>query len=69
MLEPELSVVVVRRLGWAPSDYHEWSRSLLAQGVAFCVPTTLAGETVLRLCIVNPRTTPDDLALIFDSMA
>ncbi len=69
VLEPELSVVVLRRLGWAPPDYHAWSRSLLAQGIAFCAPTTLHGETVVRLCIVNPRTTPDDLAVIFDSMA
>jgi L-2,4-diaminobutyrate decarboxylase len=69
VLEPELSVVVVRRLGWVPDDYHAWSKALLARGVAFCVPTTLHGETVVRLCIVNPRTTVDDLALIFDSMA
>ena len=42
---------------------------MLAEGVAFCVPTVFAGETVMRLCIVNPRTTVDDLALIIASLA
>ena len=32
------------------------------------VPTAWAGETVLRLCIVNPRTTLDDIRLIIDSL-
>ena len=30
-----------------------------ADGTAFVVPTSWAGETVLRICIVNPRTTVD----------
>ena len=42
---------------------------MLADGEAFVVPTTWKGETVLRLCLVNPRTTLDDLRLIFDSLA
>jgi hypothetical protein len=33
------------------------------------VPTAWAGETVLRLCIVNPRTTIDDIQLILDSLS
>lgn len=32
-------------------------------------PTTWAGETVLRLCIVNPATTPADIADILDTLA
>jgi len=42
---------------------------MLAAGTAFVVPTAWAGETVLRLCIVNPRTTIDDVRLILDSLA
>ena len=34
---------------------------MLADGIAFVVPTAWAGETVLRICIVNPRTTVDDI--------
>ena len=32
-------------------------------------PTSWNGETVLRLCIVNPRTTVDDIAWIVDSLS
>ena len=69
LMEPELSVILFRRLGWGPADYQAWSDAMLAAGTAFVVPTAWAGETVLRLCIVNPRTTIDDVRLILDSLA
>ncbi len=68
IMQPELSVVLFRRVGWTPQHYQTWSDHLLADGVAFVVPTAWAGETVLRLCIVNPRTTLDDIRLIIDSL-
>jgi L-2,4-diaminobutyrate decarboxylase len=61
VLEPELSVLVFRRLGWDPAAYAAWSERLLAEQVGFVVPTVWRGETVLRLCITNPRTTLDDV--------
>jgi L-2,4-diaminobutyrate decarboxylase len=61
VLEPELSVVVFRRLGWERADYERWSERLLTDQVGFVVPTTWRGETVLRFCITNPRTTLDDV--------
>lgn len=66
--EPELSVLLFRRLGWTPDDYQRWSDKVLADGEAFVVPTTWKGDTVLRVCLVNPRTTLDDLCRIFDSL-
>ena len=66
--EPSLSVVVFRRLGWGPDAYNAWSTAALADGLAFVVPTVHEGETVLRFCFVNPRTTSDDIALILASM-
>ncbi len=68
VLEPELSIVTFRRLGWAPSDYRRWSDAELSAGRSFVVPTTWNGEVVLRLCIVNPLTSVDDIALIIDSL-
>jgi L-2,4-diaminobutyrate decarboxylase len=59
--EPELSVVVFRRTGWTPDQYSAWSAELLADQVGFVVPTAWRGETVLRICITNPRTTLDDV--------
>ena len=49
--------MLFRRLGWTPADYQAWSDAVLAAGAAFVVPTAWDGETVLRLCIVNPLTT------------
>jgi L-2,4-diaminobutyrate decarboxylase len=68
LMEPELSIVVFRRTGWTATDYQEWSDAELAAGRAFVVPTTWQGEVVLRICIVNPRTTTDDIAAIIASL-
>ena len=69
LVEPELSVVMFRRVGWTSTDYHAWSDRLLTEGTAFVVPTTWDGEAVLRCCFVNPLTTVDDVRVVFDSLA
>jgi len=68
VMEPELSVVLFRRLGWGPADYQAWSDRVLAEGLTFTVPTSWQGETLLRFCFVNPRTTLDDVALVLDTL-
>jgi glutamate/tyrosine decarboxylase-like PLP-dependent enzyme len=68
VMEPELSVLVLRRKGWTPEQYQMWSDSVLERGIAFVVPSTWQGETVLRMCIVNPRTTVAGLTRIFDTL-
>jgi L-2,4-diaminobutyrate decarboxylase len=67
--EPELSVLAFRRRGWAPEDYARWAADLRRAGTAFVLPTSVRGETVARLAIVNPRTTVDDLRLVLTTMA
>ncbi len=69
VLEPELSVVVFRRKGWTAEQYRRWSEDQLAAQECFVVPTSWAGETVLRYCVVNPLTTVEDLATILDSLS
>ncbi len=61
VVEPELSVIVFRRTGWTRQQYAAWSAQLLADQTGFVVPTSWRGETVLRICITNPRTTLDDV--------
>lgn len=68
VVEPSLSIIVVRRKGWNPDDYSRWSDGMLHNGIAFVVPTTYKGETVLRMCLVNPRTDPSQMQMLFDSM-
>jgi glutamate/tyrosine decarboxylase-like PLP-dependent enzyme len=67
--DPDLSVVVFRRIGWTPQQYQVWSERLLAANFAFVVPTTHEGETVTRFAVVNPRTTKSDVNAILDTMA
>ena len=68
VLEPELSVVVLRRTGWGAEDYRSWSLELLRRGEGFAVPSAHGGEPVLRLCIVNTRSSVADIAAVLDSM-
>ena len=68
IMEPELSVLLFRRVGWTTADYDAWSDRVLADGITFAVPTSWKGETCLRLCIVNPETTPADIAMVLESM-
>jgi glutamate/tyrosine decarboxylase-like PLP-dependent enzyme len=67
--EPDLSVVVFRRIGWTREQYYAWSDGLMARGFAFVTPSSHDGETVTRFAIINPRTTVDDIRAILDTMA
>jgi L-2,4-diaminobutyrate decarboxylase len=68
LLDPVLSVVVFRRIGWANARYEAWSQEQLRKQVAFVTPTKWHGETVLRICVVNPLTTVDDIAVVVESL-
>jgi hypothetical protein len=63
-----LSVVAFRRLGWGEEEYYGWSKRLLEAGQAFVVPTTHHGEVVLRIAVVNPRSSEADIDLVLDSL-
>jgi len=67
--EPELSVVAFPRAGWRLDDHRRWCRALLDAGDAFVMPSSAGGGPMLRLCIVNPRTTLDDVRVVLDSLA
>lgn len=68
VMEPELSVVLFRRHGWAAADYEAWWRRLLAAQIAFVQPTSWRGEKLARLCFVNPRTTIDHVRAVLGTM-
>jgi len=69
IMEPELSVVLFRRLGWEPDDYEAWWRRVVDAQIAFVQPTSWKGEKVARLCFVNPRTTLDHVRAILGTMS
>ena len=55
--EPDLGVVLFRRLGWKPEDYDAWAQRLHQDQVAFIPPTKWEGETVGRFAFLHPDTT------------
>ena len=67
--EPDLSVVVFRRIGWTSAQYYDWSERLMAAHYAFVTPSAHDGETITRFAIVSPRTTVADISGILDTMA
>jgi glutamate/tyrosine decarboxylase-like PLP-dependent enzyme len=69
IMEPELSTLLLRRTGWNAADYQAWSDRLLDEGTAFVTPTSWNGEVLLRLCVINPLTSVEDLRIIVDSLA
>ncbi len=68
VLEPTLSVVLFRRLGWDEDAYTAWSERTARAGTALVVPTRWRGEMCLRICVVNPRTDPADLEALLADM-
>lgn len=66
--EPQLSVLLFRRVGWESEAYRQWSRRMAREGVILCVPTTWHGETVLRLAFVNPATQAARVIEVLDTL-
>jgi hypothetical protein len=67
--EPELGVVLFRRLGWDAADYARWADQLLEDQVAFVPPSSWEGETVARLAFLHPHTPMELVREILDRMA
>ncbi|HWU22430.1 MAG TPA: aminotransferase class V-fold PLP-dependent enzyme [Nocardioides sp.] len=68
LVDPDLSVLIFQRTGWSDADYAAWSKRLLDDQFAFVTPTKHHGQTCTRFAIVNPQTTPEDLAAIIATM-
>lgn len=69
IMEPDLSVVLFRRIGWSAADYTRWADALLDDQVAFIPPSAWEGETVARFAFLHPDTSMDLVAEILDRMA
>jgi glutamate/tyrosine decarboxylase-like PLP-dependent enzyme len=69
LLEPELSIALFTCDGWTSEQYLEWSKRRAAEGRYLVVPTSWKGEPCLRICVVHPRTRPEDLTAILDDLA
>jgi glutamate/tyrosine decarboxylase-like PLP-dependent enzyme len=69
LVEPDLTVLAFRRIGWEEDDYAAWTQRLLSHGYAFVTPTSHHGRPCTRFAIINPRTTVSDLTGILATMS
>jgi aromatic-L-amino-acid/L-tryptophan decarboxylase len=67
--EPDLGVVLFRRLGWDPADYDKWAQALHDEEIAFIPPTKWEGETVGRFAFLHPHTRMDLVKEVLDRTA
>ncbi len=67
--EPDLGVVLFRRIGWKAADYDEWAQALHDEQIAFIPPTKWEGETVGRFAFLHPHTTMDLVKEVLDRTA
>jgi glutamate/tyrosine decarboxylase-like PLP-dependent enzyme len=65
---PDLSVLVFRRNGWSATAYKAWSQATLHAGLAWIAPTRVRGEPALRLCILNPRVTLEQVRAVLATL-
>lgn len=63
-----LSIVTFVRPGWVRADYERWSTAHLAAGDFFIAVSEFRGTPLLRVCVLNPRTTVDQLQAVIDSL-
>ena len=69
VLDPTLSVLLFRRLGWGPEEYTAWSDELIANQTAFITPSAWQGETVGRFAFLHPSTTPEMVDAVLATLA
>ena len=67
--EPDLSVVLFRRIGWGPGDYTAWADALHVEEVAFVPPSAWEGEVVGRFAFLHPHTPIELVRTILDRTA
>jgi aromatic-L-amino-acid/L-tryptophan decarboxylase len=67
--EPDLGVVLFRRVGWEPADYNKWAQALHDEEIAFVPPTKWEGETVGRFAFLHPETSMELVTEILDRTA
>ncbi len=64
--EPDLGIVLFRRIGWKHEDYDAWARTLHDDQVAFIPPSKWEGETVGRFAFLHPDTSMDVVREVLD---
>jgi aromatic-L-amino-acid decarboxylase len=64
--EPDLGVVLFRRVGWSAAQYDTWAQALHQEQIAFIPPSKWEGETIGRFAFLHPHTTMDLVREVLD---
>ena len=68
LLGPQLTVILFRPDGMEEAAMESWAERHRRSGALLCLPTRWRGQMVFRLCIVNPRTDPDHVMSVLDTL-
>ncbi|WP_370244494.1 hypothetical protein, partial [Salipiger sp.] len=68
VLGPQLSVLLFRAVSHDARALAAWAETNRRSGALLCLPTTCHGETVLRICVVNPSTDPDEVLAVLRTL-
>lgn len=66
--EPELNILCFRRRGFDDEQHAELRERLIRSGRAWITSTVLRGERVLRVTMMNPRTTEAHIDAMLDAL-
>lgn len=68
ILGPQLTVILFRPEHMEDAAMAAWAEKKRRSGELLCLPTTWRGESVFRLCIVNPATDPDQVLSVLGTL-
>lgn len=69
VLGPQLTILLFRAPDKSAGELAQWAETQRRSGALLCLPTTWRGETVLRICVVNPMTDPDEVLDVLRTLA
>ncbi len=68
ILGPQLTVMLFRVPHLSPEALHAWAEGHRRSGALLCLPTKWHGETVLRICVVNPGTDAGEVLSVLETL-
>ena len=68
VLGPQLSLLLFRAVSHDAGALAAWVETNRRSGALLCLSTTWHGETVLRICVVNPSTNPDEVLAVLRTL-
>ena len=68
LLGPQLTVILFKPDHINDTQMMAWAEAQRRSGALLCLPTKWRGDMVFRLCIVNPRTDPDQVLGVLETL-